>query len=148
MSQCGKQDSSDRENNKGWVSYSIVPKSGLTMGTTIPNIAYIYFDNNPAIVTNTSFVELKPLSLQPHSWNANIKVYPNPADQFVYIEDKLHTIRTISVKNIIGQTIWNQDITTTHDIHTLDMSSWNKGLYLIQCKNAVGQSHTFKVVKQ
>ena len=38
----------------GYVSYIIKPKQGLEEFTKIENTAHIYFDNNPAIVTNTT----------------------------------------------------------------------------------------------
>jgi uncharacterized repeat protein (TIGR01451 family) len=39
----------------GLVSYIIRPVEGLAHNTEINNTAYIYFDNNPAIVTNTTW---------------------------------------------------------------------------------------------
>ncbi len=39
----------------GFVRYSIIPDSGLVPNTTILNKAEIYFDYNPAIITNTVF---------------------------------------------------------------------------------------------
>jgi len=38
----------------GFVSYKINQKEGLPENTTIENTAYIYFDFNPPIVTNTT----------------------------------------------------------------------------------------------
>ena len=35
------------------MQYEILPKSGLVSGELIENRAYIYFDFNPAIITNT-----------------------------------------------------------------------------------------------
>ena len=40
------------DQNKGYVSYSIKVKNALEPGDFIPNQAFIYFDFNPAIVTN------------------------------------------------------------------------------------------------
>ncbi|MBK9490010.1 MAG: hypothetical protein IPO07_15465 [Haliscomenobacter sp.] len=48
----------DSTNNEpeshGFVSFRIKDRSGLAEKTTIDNTAYIYFDQNPAIVTNTT----------------------------------------------------------------------------------------------
>ena len=44
----------------GFVQFKVKPVSGFSVGTIIPNTADIYFDYNPAIVTNTfetDFVE-------------------------------------------------------------------------------------------
>ncbi|HXP48304.1 MAG TPA: T9SS type A sorting domain-containing protein, partial [Bacteroidia bacterium] len=40
--------------SKEYVTYSIMPISKLVQGTNIQNKAYIYFDNNPPIRTNTT----------------------------------------------------------------------------------------------
>ncbi|MCB9231535.1 MAG: PKD domain-containing protein [Bacteroidia bacterium] len=38
----------------GWIKYKINRKPGLAHGTKIENTAYIYFDFNPAVITNTT----------------------------------------------------------------------------------------------
>jgi hypothetical protein len=45
---------SDPEGSKGFVSFNILPKDNLPAGTQIQNTANIYFDYNPAVVTNTT----------------------------------------------------------------------------------------------
>ena len=37
----------------GWIQYKVKTKAGLPIGTQIKNTAFIYFDINPAVVTNT-----------------------------------------------------------------------------------------------
>jgi uncharacterized delta-60 repeat protein len=37
---------------EGYISYSIAPRKHLTTNTQLPNKAFIYFDNNEAIITN------------------------------------------------------------------------------------------------
>ncbi|MBL0317531.1 MAG: T9SS type A sorting domain-containing protein [Flavobacteriales bacterium] len=44
---------SDFSGSQGFVRYNITPVAGLAAGTLIPNDAAIYFDLNPAIITNT-----------------------------------------------------------------------------------------------
>ncbi len=43
----------DFEGSQGYVSFSIQPYPGTNPNTIIENTAHIYFDSNPAIVTNT-----------------------------------------------------------------------------------------------
>jgi uncharacterized repeat protein (TIGR01451 family) len=40
--------------SQGFVKFSIYPNSGLDPNTPIFNTAHIYFDNNPAVITNTT----------------------------------------------------------------------------------------------
>jgi uncharacterized repeat protein (TIGR01451 family) len=45
---------SNPSGSQGFVQYRIKPKANLTAGTQIENTAHIYFDFNPAVVTNTT----------------------------------------------------------------------------------------------
>ncbi|MBK8599583.1 MAG: hypothetical protein IPN80_02655 [Flavobacterium sp.] len=68
----------------GFVQFKVKPVSGFSVGTIIPNTADIYFDYNPAIVTNTfetEFVE----TLSANSFTNTITIYPNPASSTVRI---------------------------------------------------------------
>ena len=38
----------------GWIEYKVRSKSNLPLGTQVLNKAAIYFDNNPAVITNTT----------------------------------------------------------------------------------------------
>ena len=69
----------DEPGSHGFVSYTVQPKSNLVHGTEVLNTAYIYFDLNTPIITNTTltrfvsqFTSLKELH------KSGIKVYPNP----------------------------------------------------------------------
>lgn len=61
---------SDPEGSKGFIDLEIDLKPNLPIGTTIKNTAYIYFDWNPPIITNTAintlYVEpdIEPVSLE------------------------------------------------------------------------------------
>jgi uncharacterized repeat protein (TIGR01451 family) len=41
--------------SQGYIIYTVSPKDDLSEGTVINNTAHIYFDNNPAIVTNSTY---------------------------------------------------------------------------------------------
>lgn len=45
----------NEEESHGFLVYNIKPKLDLEAGTLIENTAHIYFDNNPAVVTNTTW---------------------------------------------------------------------------------------------
>lgn len=45
---------SDLEGSQGFLIYRVRIKEGVPEGTLIENTAHIYFDNNPAVVTNTT----------------------------------------------------------------------------------------------
>lgn len=138
-------DSSDKMNNKGWIKYSVVPKAGLTMNEQIKNTAHIYFDYNPAIVTNTTLNELKPLSI-PNKYIEHIAVYPNPVNDILNIKHDA-SLKTLVISNVIGQSVYRSEITHPTTT-TVNMSSLPAGVYTVTCINKEGVAATYKVVKQ
>ena len=76
----------------GYVSYSVKPKEGLAEGTIIENTANIYFDSNPAIVTNTTKNTLVSdlSSSQTTFLDADVfNIYPNPCNDKLTIKSGL-----------------------------------------------------------
>ncbi len=74
----------------GFVKYRISPKPGLPDPTDIHNTAHIYFDFNPAIVTNTTeniLVETLPfLGTKEQAHQPVLSVYPNPSNGNFWME--------------------------------------------------------------
>ncbi len=73
----------------GYILYKVKPLPGLPNGTAIENTAHIFFDWNPAIVTNTTVsvidsalaTAVNPAS----SASSTFNLYPNPAQEEVKI---------------------------------------------------------------
>ncbi|MBL7953418.1 MAG: T9SS type A sorting domain-containing protein [Flavobacteriales bacterium] len=69
----------DEPNSHGFVSYRILPVSTLAIGDVIENTAAIYFDFNPAVITNTSVVTVQTIQHVDMLAPSTINVFPNPA---------------------------------------------------------------------
>jgi len=63
-----------------------------------------------------------------HDYYNNIKIYPNPANNYFVVEGKY--IETISIYNNIGQLIKN--ISTSEETVRIDTNDMNSGLYHLQ----------------
>ena len=109
----------------GFVTYTIKAKKGLDEQTEIKNTAHIFFDFNPAIVTNTTnnvmvseiIYDFVP---KPRVVNS-LNVYPNPAHDQLTIALPEAGQAVVSVISLNGQTIEqhntnarNPSLTTTH----------------------------------
>ncbi|MEZ4983917.1 MAG: T9SS type A sorting domain-containing protein, partial [Saprospiraceae bacterium] len=67
--------------SQGFVRYSIKPKEGLPDLTLIENTAYIYFDQNPPIVTNTTIntlMDMIPVGTENIREDLAFQIFPNP----------------------------------------------------------------------
>jgi hypothetical protein len=68
--------------SKGFVSFRVLPKTGLTIGDSLRNKAAIYFDYNFPVITNSVKTMIAANILTPVSniqYNSNkLKNFPNP----------------------------------------------------------------------
>jgi len=75
--------------SRGYITFSVNLKSGLNSGAVINNTGYVYFDYNPAVVTNTvTDTIVTPLGLAPIKTKNDITVTasPNPFNEITNIE--------------------------------------------------------------
>ncbi len=63
----------------GFVKFSVSPFKSTSIGTKIPNRAYIYFDYNPSVLTNTVQTKIAfPVNINQLDKTELLKLYPNP----------------------------------------------------------------------
>ncbi|MFD1551100.1 hypothetical protein DNU06_04120 [Putridiphycobacter roseus] len=113
----------------GNIVYKIKEKTTLGEGDIIENTAHIFFDQNPAIVTNTTkninTVGLGINTIETIGFN----LYPNPTagELNIVTEQK---VAVINVFDLNGKLLMNY--TTNNEITKLDVSHLSNGLYTIQ----------------
>ncbi len=91
----------------GFVKYSVQLKKGLNVGDAIDNTAYIYFDYNAPIKTNTVGIVIDKSNGTIEANLINFNVYPNPVKDLLYIQTEIPIteINTIEIYNSQGQLI-------------------------------------------
>jgi len=116
----------------GYVKYTVLPQSGFKENTEVSNTAYIYFDYNPAIVTNTmvnTFVNELPKDSLPQSMNIKdssiCHLYPIPAREYVVVSTNNDEYK---IYNLLGQII-KTGIIKNSQILVHDLQS---GIYYIE----------------
>ena len=132
----------------GQFKYSIHLKSGLSVGNQIKNKAGIYFDSNPAVYTNTTLNTLGLASsvLDP-SLSKGTEVYPNPADDILWVElsvDDLHAGATAYLYGIDEQLIRN--VALHENKQAISVADLSPGLYLIRIQSGT-RVYTQKWIK-
>ncbi len=65
-----------------------------------------------------------------------LKIFPNPASNNVYINTLCGEVQTLSVYSMDGRLMLQQPI---HTEATLDVSAWNKGVYIIKVGSRTGK---------
>jgi uncharacterized repeat protein (TIGR01451 family) len=135
----------DTNIGKGYITFQIKPLAGYAVGDIIPNTASIYFDFNPAIVTNTFNTQFVAQLGVNDFENADFVFYPNPVSDLVTITVKNNSaIANITVYDILGKMVVSQKPTTALSTQTVDLSALSKGVYLLE----VTTESNLKVVKK
>ncbi|MBC7554231.1 MAG: T9SS type A sorting domain-containing protein [Taibaiella sp.] len=127
---------SNPDGSHGTFTFAINTKSSVPLDDTIRNKAYIYFDYNTAIITNTTENVLKSLHStgvhQPGNYRG-ISCYPNPAQNEININVPVaEGISVAVVTDLTGRTIAKQTCQPGTTKIALDIPN---GLYLLKVTN-------------
>jgi uncharacterized repeat protein (TIGR01451 family) len=121
----------------GFVCYRISPMPGLPGGTQIYNTAQIFFDFNPAVVTNTTLnTIISPLVVNSNALQNEITVYPNPAGDHIYIETgMIQDNSSIALYNVLGDVIYSASVNTA--LTEINVKNIKAGIYILRvfCRN-------------
>lgn len=139
----------DEGASHGFVKYAIKPRSGLTVGTGITNTAYITFDFNPAIMTNTTgTLIVLPEEILLETWDIPSpseqilvwSMYPNPANSQLTVSLPLENnpVSRIEVLDMLGTRIVGTPATV--GLTTLDIDMLPSGVYLCRIVGKSGQT--------
>ena len=117
---------SNEPESHGHLTYRIKENAGNPIMSTIENTAYIYFDWNDPIITNTTFHQNMWLD-QIDELNGDLQIYPNPAQTQISLG--LTEPTQIQIKDINGKVIFNG---FAEDGQYIDIQTLESGIYLIE----------------
>lgn len=123
----------------GYVQYKIKLKQGLSLGTQIRNTAYIYFDFNPPVITNTTQnVLVTPTAIAELYNEIQFHIAPNPVQSVltVTLSNRLPANTYIFINDMQGRIIKQEKISESTTIQ-LDVSTLTKGVYFIRLNGKV-----------
>jgi uncharacterized repeat protein (TIGR01451 family) len=123
----------DLDGSQGYFSYSIMENPNLVLDSEIKNTAYIYFDFNPAIITNTTFNINGYVGLHDNQLN-QLEVYPNPTNGILQINGIENG--QLRVLSLTGQLVYDTFYQKGDEI---DLTSVKTGLYFLQMNTSRGE---------
>lgn len=128
----------------GTVMYRIRQHDDLPHGTVIENTGHIYFDINPAVVTNTTVNTIDlTVSIGPIQEVETVQFYPNPAAQSITIVTE-EVGSALSVFDMSGRRVLAQMLTNGNN--SVDISQLNNGSYVLRV-DANGKVAMSKLMK-
>lgn len=141
---------SDEAASHGYVVFEIDMVQGLAEGTEVKNKAEIFFDSNPAIITNFAMNTIQFTAgiddIQLNTSGFNVLVYPNPMSDVVNfsIQNNGKTPQNVQVKiaDISGKTMVDKTVNNTSLI-TIQRDQLINGIYLFEIVDLDTNQHHF-----
>ena len=140
---------SNPEGSKGFIQYKIKPKSGLAVDSTIKNTAYIYFDYNPAVVTNTAITEyVETLNVAAIEKESTFKIFPNPSNGQINITTDLELNGEIKIQlfDLSGKELKIDKIENVNSTKWKIYLNENNGFYILKITDSEGNVFKKKIV--
>jgi uncharacterized repeat protein (TIGR01451 family) len=123
----------DYEGSMGYFQYRLKPLPNLPNGTQIENTAYIYFDYNAPIVTNTTEnnFDITVGKLDPIASKNEFILFPNPSNGIFNFKDTKN-LKQVEVYNLLGERILSQG-----NQKQINLSGLAKGIYYARINREV-----------
>ena len=116
----------------------------LFNSTSNPNLTCIYVDDAPYSTTNwtdidpaSTFVNNEAecaLSIGDNAFELDVTIYPNPTDNYLFIEGNKNPI-SISIYNLLGA-----EVIATSNTDKIDVSELSNGVYIIKISDGIDQT--------
>lgn len=131
---------------KGYITFKIKPKPGYAIGDIIPNAASIYFDYNPAIITNTFTTEFVAALSAASFENEEFTIFPNPTNGIFTIQSQSNdSISELKLYDLLGNQILVKKPTLSSV--ELDLTSYADGVYIVEVTSSQAIKTIKKVIK-
>lgn len=137
------------------ISKQVIGTSGKTL--TNSNLKVSYTVGEPVVGLMTAggnqlgngyypAMDLQALSIDDASLNVQIKIYPNPTSQSMYVSHPDQTSFQIQIVDMNGKQLY----TGTIDKEVpLDVSSYTQGMYLVTIEDTIKhKKNTYKIIKK
>ena len=115
----------------GYISYRIKPKAGIAVNDIMTAQANIFFDFNPAIVTNTVTTTVQATAGIKENEKNSFIIYPNPASgkATIVLKDSLSEDYRVKVTDVLGKIVFEYDF--NEPSAEFDISVLKSGIYLV-----------------
>ncbi|MFZ4106799.1 T9SS type A sorting domain-containing protein [Flavobacterium sp.] len=132
---------------KGYVTFQVKPKPGYALGDIIPNTGSIYFDYNPAIITNTFNTEFVAPLANDEFYSTNLAVYPNPANEIITIQLNSNSfIKQIQVIDMLGRVIKKESYSSSNYSEVMNLKEVGSGTYFVEVTSDSNKKEIKKII--
>lgn len=141
----------DSDKSQGYVTFSILPKKGLKEDTKIKNSAFIAFDDENLLKTNTVTNTIQSKTQEQEM--TVVYLYPNPVNDVALIrlehrkgmEYTRKKIVKAEVIDVNGVVILQKDFSPSEEVK-IDLPLQVRGYYLLKVTDSDNKSYTKKMI--
>jgi uncharacterized repeat protein (TIGR01451 family) len=126
----------DETNSQGFIQFAVKMKPGIAVEDVVSNTAHIYFDFNPAVITNTVKTTVKQFVSTIQRLKTNkILIFPNPSNQSVLlqIDSPIPIQSPLSVWDTQGKLVW-QGYASSPEVQ-VSTTEFTNGTYFVRWIN-------------
>jgi len=132
----------NEEASQGHIIFEARLKKELAIGDSLRNKAYIYFDYNEPIETNTAIVVRGKDDPDEHHGEVDdqnsLKVFPNPSRSAVSFENRSDKPQDVKIFNTLGQEVRRFNLNTLESLME-PVENWPRGMYFV--RSSLGSHH-------
>jgi hypothetical protein len=137
----------NEELSHGQITYRIHPIADKPVGTVFENTAYIYFDFNEAIITNTAVnTFVSSIGVNEVETSAGISIYPNPSEgDFTISAEDMNAGDYLVIFDAMGREVFRKQIMNSNT--TRIDTNLPTGQYVLQIQGSANVRTTKVVVR-
>jgi uncharacterized repeat protein (TIGR01451 family) len=137
----------NEELSHGQITFRIHPIADKPVGTVFENTAYIYFDFNEAIITNTAVnTFVSSIGVNEIETTAGISIYPNPSEgDFTIAAEDMNAGDYIVIFDAMGREVFRKQVMNSNT--TRIDTNLPTGQYVLQIQGSANVRTTKVVVR-
>ncbi len=143
----------DLQGSNGFVQYRIQPLNSITLPAVVNNTAYIYFDYNQPVQTNTvsnTLVTDIYVGIPHAAYNASdVLIVPNPftnESEIILSREFTGKETRLRVMNVVGELVFQKTLTSSTE--RIYRGKLTPGIYFYEVQNSEGKRAAGKFVIQ
>ncbi len=91
-------------------------------------------------------LDLQALSVEDNTMDVQLRIYPNPTSQSLYVSHPDMSSFEITIVDLNGKQLYSG---TINKEEPLDVSNYTQGMYMVTIKNtAANKKNTYKIIKK
>lgn len=126
------------EASSGFITYECGLAEDLKVGTTIENTAYIYFDFQPPVITNTTKTVVIEQKNVASKLEDDFVIYPNPSSSTFTVDARYHRMDELQLYTLDGKVVNTINTVSNDRRRSVDVSHLPTGMYFLRIQYALG----------